>query len=83
MRLTHNLWRVSTYQALVSEAVKRYMNESPATQRLIAETIGITQAQVSKRLSGHVSWTLGDIEILHSVLGIEVPFPAIRKELAA
>ena len=79
MRLTHNLWRVSTYQALVSEAVKRYMNESPAPQRLIAAT----QAQVSKRLSGHVSWTLGDIEILHSVLGIEVPFPAIRKELAA
>ena len=77
------VWRVSTYQALVSEAVKRYMNESPAPQRLIAETIGITQAQVSKRLSGHVSWTLGDIEILHSVLGIEVPFPAIRKELAA
>ena len=83
MRLTHSLWRVSTYQALVSEAVKRYMNESPAPQRLIAETIGVTQAQVSKRLSGHVSWTLGDIEILHSVLGIEVPFPAIRKELAA
>ena len=83
MRLTHNLWRVSTYQALVSEAVKRYMNESSAPQRLIAETIGVTQAQVSKRLSGHVSWTLGDIEILHSVLGIEVPFPAIRKELAA
>ena len=83
MRWTHNLWRVSTYQALVSEAVKRYMNESPAPQRLIAETIGVTQAQVSKRLSGHVSWTLGDIEILHSVLGIEVPFPAIRKELAA
>ena len=77
------VWRVSTYQALVSEAVKRYMNESPAPQRLIAETIGVTQAQVSKRLSGHVSWTLGDIEILHSVLGIEVPFPAIRKELAA
>ena len=83
MRFTHNLWRVSTYQALVSEAVKRYMNESPAPQRLIAETIGVTQAQVSKRLSGHVSWTLGDIEILHSVLGIEVPFPAICKELAA
>ena len=83
MRLTHNLWRVSTYQALVSEAVKRYMKESPAPQRLIAETIGVTQAQVSRRLSGHVSWTLGDIEILHSVLGIEVPFPAIRKELAA
>ena len=77
------VWRVSTYQALVSEAVKRYMNESPAPQRLIAETIGVTQAQVSKRLSGNVSWTLGDIEILHSVLGIEVPFPAIRKELAA
>ena len=77
------VWSVSTYQALVSEAVKRYMNESPAPQRLIAETIGVTQAQVSKRLSGHVSWTLGDIEILHSVLGIEVPFPAIRKELAA
>lgn len=74
---------MATYQALVSEAVKRYMNESPAPQRLIAETIGVTQAQVSKRLSGHVSWTLGDIEILHSVLGIEVPFPAIRKELAA
>ena len=77
------VWSVSTYQALVSEAVKRYMNESSAPQRLIAETIGVTQAQVSKRLSGHVSWTLGDIEILHSVLGIEVPFPAIRKELAA
>ena len=74
---------MATYQALVSEAVKRYMNESPAPQRLIAGTIGVTQVQVSKRLSGHVSWTLGDIEILHSVLGIEVPFPAIRKELAA
>ena len=74
---------MATYQALVSEAVKRYMNESAAPQRLIAETIGVTQAQVSKRLSGQVSWTLGDIEILHSVLGIEVPFPAIRKELAA
>ena len=83
MRFTHNLWRVSTYQALVSEAVKRYMNESPAPQRLIAEVLQMTQPAVSKRLSGQAPWTLGDIEILHSVLGIEVPFPAIRKELAA
>ena len=83
MRLTHNLWRVSTYQALVSEAVKRYMNESSAPQRLIAEVLQVSQPSVSKRLSGQAAWTLGDIEILHSVLGIEVPFPAIRKELAA
>ncbi len=68
---------MSTYQTLVSEAVKRYMSEAPASQSVIAEVLQISQPAVSKKLAGIYSWTLSDVERLHAALGIEFPLPAL------
>ncbi len=69
---------MSTYQQLVTDAVRRYMAEASASQSLIAKVIETDQPAVSRRLSGRQAWSLDDVETLHFVLGIEFPLPAFH-----
>lgn len=47
------------YPELVGEMAK-----NGDTQKSIAKLLGITYSSVSRRLSGEIDWTIGDIEKL-------------------
>ncbi|MBT2384491.1 helix-turn-helix transcriptional regulator [Streptomyces sp. ISL-11] len=48
------------------------MQATGDSQRSVAEVLGITQTQVSRRQSGATSWSLRDADVLASHYGIGV-----------
>ena len=70
---------MDTYQKIVTRSVRHYMSEAPASQRVIGEALGVERATISRKLLGHRLWSLQDIALLHSELGIEFPLPAIAR----
>lgn len=55
-----------------SEAARRRVLASGERQPTLAKVLGISQAQVSRRLSGQVPFTLADLDKLAAHLGIPV-----------
>ena len=68
---------MSTYQTAVSDAVRAYLDASGLSQKGLAAKLYLTQAALSRKLSGSRKWLLCDLDAL-AALGVEVPAPGKR-----
>ncbi|MFJ1733010.1 helix-turn-helix domain-containing protein [Streptomyces sp. NPDC088254] len=50
--------------------VAALMQVTGESQRSVAEVLGLTQTQVSRRQSGAISWSLRDVDVLAEHYGI-------------
>ena len=64
---------MSTSQSFLSHAVQRFLKETKTPQSVLAEDLGITQATLSRKLSGARTWNLKDIDQLMRI-GVPVGF---------
>lgn len=48
---------------------------------MVAEVLGISQSQVSKRFNGHIDWTLREVDQIAELLGID-PMALIPRAVA-
>lgn len=55
---------MSSSQALLSDAVQRFLKDTNTPQTALAEDLGITQATLSRKLNGVRNWNLKDIDQL-------------------
>ena len=64
---------MSSSQALLSDAVQRFLKDTNTPQTALAEDLGITQATLSRKLSGVRNWNLKDVDQLMRI-GVPVGF---------
>ena len=55
---------------VVSQEVRAWAGRLGLRQRHLAEILGISQAQVSARLRGQVSWNLDELDLLATAFGV-------------
>ncbi|MFD8597665.1 helix-turn-helix domain-containing protein [Kitasatospora sp. NPDC059646] len=60
-------------EAYLRLTVATLLRATADSQAVLATALGISQGQVSRRLSGRASWTLADLDALSSHYGIPVP----------
>ena len=56
---------------VVSQEVRAWAGRLGLRQRHLAEILGISQAQVSARLRGQVSWNLDELDLLATAFGVQ------------
>lgn len=71
---------MSSSQALLSDAVQRFLKDTNTPQTALAEDLGITQATLSRKLSGVRNWNLKDIDQLMRI-GVPVGFGTLSAAL--
>lgn len=64
---------MTTSQRFLSHAVQRFLKETHTPQSALAEDLGITQATLSRKLSGVRTWNLKDVDQLMRI-GVPVGF---------
>lgn len=72
---------MTTSQCFLSHAVQRYLKETNTPQSVLAEDLGITQATLSRKLSGVRNWNLKDIDQLMRI-GVPVGFGTLAAALS-
>lgn len=74
---------MTSTQTIVTRLVKNYLRDSGITQRSLAAELGITQATLSRKLSGIRMWSLDDLDRLIQIgvpIGLDIFGAAIREE---
>lgn len=71
---------MNTAQAFLSDAVQRFLKDTNTPQTVLAEDLGITQATLSRKLSGVRNWNLKDIDQLMRI-GVPVGFGTLSAAL--
>lgn len=61
-----------SFSQTVGATVRAEMARRKITQRQVAEKLGISQTQVSRRLDGTVSFNVDELEAVAQVLGLPV-----------
>jgi hypothetical protein len=72
---------MSSSQALLSDAVQRFLKDTNTPQTALAEDLGITQATLSRKLNGVRNWNLKDIDQLMRI-GVPVGFGTLSAALS-
>lgn len=67
---------MSSSQALLSDAVQRFLKDTNTPQTALADDLGITQATLSRKLSGVRNWNLKDVDQLMRI-GVPVGFETL------
>lgn len=67
----------------VSAAVRAEMARKTVKQRAVAERLGISQTQVSRRLSGRVAFNVDELQTIAELLGVPVTTFLATPERAA
>lgn len=67
---------MNTSRAAINREVRRFMRAERLTQTDMAARLNISQAQLSRRLSGIAGWSDDDLDTLFD-LGVEVALPAL------
>ncbi len=71
---------MTTSQRFLSHAVQRFLKETHTPQSALAEDLGITQATLSRKLSGVRTWNLKDVDQLMRI-GVPVGFGTLAAAL--
>lgn len=59
-------------ESLTNSTIRSRMDEARITQTALAEALGISQPQVSARLTGSVGWRLAELVTVSRVLGVRL-----------
>ena len=65
---------MTTLQALLSDTVQQFLKDTRTPQSVLANDLGITQATLSRKLSGIRAWNLKDVDQLMRIgvpIGLE------------
>ena len=71
---------MSLSQALLSDAVQRFLKDRNTPQTALADDLGITQATLSRKLNGVRNWNLKDVDQLMRI-GVPVGFGTLAAAL--
>ena len=71
---------MSSSQALLSDAVQRFLKDTNTPQTALADDLGITQATLSRKLNGVRNWNLKDVAQLMRI-GVPVGFGTLAAAL--
>lgn len=71
---------MSSSQALLSDAVQRFLKDTNTPQTALADNLGITQATLSRKLNGVRNWNLKDVDQLMRI-GVPVGFGTLAAAL--
>lgn len=71
---------MSSSQALLSDAVQRFLKDTNTPQTALADDLGITQATLSRKLNGVRNWNLKDVDQLMRI-GVPVGFGTLAAAL--
>lgn len=74
---------MASTQTVVTRMVRNYLHDSGISQRSLAAELGITQATLSRKLSGIRTWSLDDLDRLIQIgvpIGLDVFGAAITEE---
>lgn len=74
---------MTSTQTVVTRMVRNYLHDSGITQKAIAADLGITQATLSRKLSGIRTWSLDDLDRLIQIgvpIGLDVFGAALTEE---
>lgn len=72
---------MSSSQALLSDAVQRFLKDTNSPQTALADDLGITQATLSRKLNGVRNWNLKDVDQLMRI-GVPVGFGTLAAALS-
>ena len=71
---------MSSSQALLSDAVQRFLKDTNTPQTALADDLGIRQATLSRKLNGVRNWNLKDVDQLMRI-GVPVGFGTLAAAL--
>lgn len=74
---------MTSTQTVVTRMVRNYLHDSGISQRSLAAELGITQATLSRKLSGIRTWSLDDLDSLIQIgvpIGLDVFGAAAMEE---
>ena len=74
---------MTSTQTIVTRMVRNYLHDSGISQRSLAAELGITQATLSRKLSGIRTWSLEDLDRLIQIgvpIGLDVFGAALTEE---
>lgn len=74
---------MTSTQTVVTRMVRNYLHDSGISQRSLAAELGITQATLSRKLSGIRTWSLDDLDRLIQIgvpIGLDVFGAALTEE---
>ena len=74
---------MTSTQTAVTRMVRNYLHDSGISQRSLAAELGITQATLSRKLSGIRTWSLDDLDRLIQIgvpIGLDVFGAALTEE---
>lgn len=67
--------------SVVTANIRAELARRGIRQVVVAEVLGISQSQVSKRFNGHIDWTLREVDQIAELLGID-PMALIPRAVA-
>lgn len=74
---------MTSTQTVVTRVVRNYLHESGISQQSLAAELGVTQATLSRKLSGIRTWSLDDLDQLIQIgvpIGLDIFGAAINEE---
>ena len=74
---------MTSTQTVVTRVVRNYLHDSGISQRLLAAELGVTQATLSRKLSGIRTWSLDDLDQLVQIgvpIGLDIFGAALSEE---
>ncbi|WP_143226477.1 helix-turn-helix domain-containing protein [Actinomyces provencensis] len=66
---------MSSSQTAITREVRRWMTAERSTQAEVAARLGISQASLSRKLSGDRLWSIDDLDRLWDI-GVPIDLPA-------
>jgi transcriptional regulator with XRE-family HTH domain len=57
-------------QQSVGQIVREVMAQRRVTQQQVAQSLGLTQPQVSKRLAGHIAFDVAELRTVAALCGV-------------
>lgn len=74
---------MTSTQTVVTRVVRNYLHDSGISQQSLAAELGVTQATLSRKLSGIRAWSLDDLDQLIQIgvpIGLDIFGAAINEE---
>jgi DNA-binding helix-turn-helix protein len=74
---------MTSTQTVVTRVVRNYLHDSGISQQSLAAELGVTQATLSRKLSGIRTWSLDDLDQLIQIgvpIGLDIFGAAINEE---
>ena len=74
---------MTSTQTVVTRVVRNYLHDSGISQQSLAAELGVTQATLSRKLSGIRTWSLDDLDQLIQIgvpIGLDIFGAAISEE---